>query len=715
MKRWPKHILLLCVGSFLLVRAQAQTPDTTLHYPFTTRGAYPLSTSALNSPLYLDNPDNIKSQVIYDPATGTYIFSETVGSWNYRPPSSMSKEEYEAYALRQNIRTYWRMKAGGESMEGRLSFIPSIQVGGEAFDKLFGSNTINIVPSGSAELIFGFNLATQDNPNISERLRSVPSFTFDEKIIMNVAGSIGDKFAMDISYNTEATFDFENQTKLEYVGDEDEIIQKIEAGNVNLPLPGSLITGSQSLFGLKTEMQFGKLSVTTVLSQQRGESSVITVEGGAQLQEFSVTADDYDANKHFFLSEYFRDNYTDALARLPLITSNVVITRMEVWVTNKTTNFQDSRNIVVVNDLGEAVPRFDPFDPVVGQSGEYPRNEKNNAYELLTTTYGDIRDIKNVTSTLEGAGMVLGVDYEKIENARKLSDREYSYNEKLGYISLNTALNTDEVLAVAYEYTYGGRTFTVGELSESSGISAPQSLILKLLKPTNFTPRSYTWDLMMKNVYALGAFQVEEEEFKLDVLYRDDKTGNAVNYLPEGELNKAILLRMFNLDNLNSQRDYYPDGIFDYISGVTIQPSNGRMFFPVLEPFGSDLERILRDSLGAEADKAIEKYVYQELYDSTQTKARQIAEKNKFMLAGEYTSSTSSEIMLNAMNVPQGSVKVTAGGQELAEGVDYTVDYMLGRVTIINQGILESGTPSVFPWKTSRCSISRRKPWWAPI
>ncbi len=684
------HIFLLAVGLLLAIGSYAQ--DSTLNYPLPKEDGYPFSTSSFDSPLYLQNPSNISSKVIYDPLTKKYIFSETMGTWNYRNPSLMTAEEYESYEIRQQVNNYWRMKSGGEALEGQLSFIPPIQVGGEAFDKIFGSNIINITPSGSAELIFGFNLSKQDNPNISERLRSVPSFTFDEKIIMNVAGSIGDKFALDISYNTEATFDFENQTKLEYTGKEDEIIKKIEAGNVNLPLPGSLINGSMSLFGLKTELQFGKLTVTSVFSQQRGESSVINVQGGAQLSEYAVTVDDYDANKHYFLSEYYRENYNNALARLPVITSDVTITRMEVWITNKTTNFDQSRNIVAVTDLGEPYPEFFVRDPA--QTGNYPRNELNGAYKELTTTYSSIREIKNATSELENAGLTLGVDFEKIENARLLSPREYTFNEKLGYISLNSALNTDEILAVAYEYNYRGQTYQVGELSESSGISAPATLMLKLIKSTNFTPNSYTWDLMMKNVYALGAYQVAEQDFTLDVLYRDDKTGNNINYIPEEGLESTILIRQLNLDNINSQRDPYPDGVFDFMDGITITPSNGRVFFPLLEPFGKDLEKILRDSLtGDAAELAVRKYVYQALYDSTKTKAQQIAEKNKFLIAGQYSSSSSSEIMLNAMNVPQGSVKVTAGGRELIEGQDYTVDYMLGKVTIINQGIMESGTP----------------------
>lgn len=665
-------------------------PDTTLPFPIEVEGNYPFSNSN-SSPLYLNTPSNVKKEIVFDPVTNTYELKEKVGTWNYRTPKVMSISEYQQYQYNKSVQDYWGLKAGGGTVD-KPSFIPSINIGGEAFDKVFGSNTINIVPSGSAELIFGFNYSKIDNPNITERLQRTPSFQFDEKIIMNVSGSIGDKFQMDFKYNTEATFDFDQKTKLEYAGEEDEIIKKIEAGNVSLPLQGSLINGSMSLFGLKTEMQFGKLTVTSVFSQQNGESQVIEASGGAQTKEFEVTVDEYDVNKHFFLSEYFRDTYNDAMKRLPVITSDVTITKIEVWVTNKTTNFEESRNIIALGDLGESESTSGKF--TVNGVGKYPRNGLNTAYEELRTTYNGIREIKNATGELESAGLVLGKDYEKIENARLLSPREYDLNEKLGYISLNSAMNTDEILAVAYEYTYRGQTYQVGELSTSSGISAPSTLILKLIRPSNFTPRSYTWNLMMKNVYSIGAYQVQQDEFTMDVMYRDDKTGNKINYIPEGELNKATLLSLMNLDNMNSQRDPYPDGVFDFMSGITIYPGNGRIIFPLLEPFGADLEKILRDSLPDEIeDNIIEKYVFRELYDSTQTKAQQIAEKNKFILVGTYSSSSSSEIMLDAMNVPEGSVKVTAGGRELVEGQDYTVDYTLGRVTIINQGILESGTP----------------------
>lgn len=628
----------------------------------------------------------------YDIGTNTYLMRRMVGDIQIGRPSMMTFEEYHSYSLDRAMQDYWQQRSRGIAADARTEFIPGLSLGVDAIDMIFGSDVVNIQPQGSAELIFGINTVKNERPDIQEELRRVTTFDFREKIQMNVTGSIGDRINLGINYNTEAMFEFENQTKLEYTGGEDEIIQRIEAGNVTLPLPGSLITGSQSLFGLKSELKFGNLTVTSVFSQQKGESRSIEVRGGAQTQEFEVYADDYDANRHFFLSQYFRDTYEGSLRNLPVISSGINITRVEVWITNKTNRFEDARNIVAFMDLAETQQNiFSPqnFSRDPSQQGDHPRNALNNLYEMMTTTYSGIRNINQVTSVLQPlapSGFAIGQDYEEIENARMLSQREYTINRRLGYISLNTALNADEVLAVAFEYTMGGQTYRVGEFS-NEGISAPDALIVKMVKGTNLTPRLPTWDLMMKNVYSIGAWQVDRRNFELNVLYRDDQTGNAINYIPEGRIQEQTLLRVLNLDQLNSQLDPHPDGMFDFIEGVTIYPENGRIVFPVLEPFGSHLRAKIGD------DAIADRYVFQELYDSTLTRARQVAEKNKFMLAGTYQSSAGSEIPLNAMNVPRGSVTVTAGGVQLTENVDYTVDYTLGRVQIINQGLLESGTP----------------------
>jgi cell surface protein SprA len=649
--------------------------------------------STPKSPLFLDNPSNITSTVVYDPGKNEYIIYQKVGDFNYRIPVHMSPEEFWEYEFDRAMRDYWQSRIAGEEVGFRSTLIPQIEIGGAAFDKIFGSNVINIIPQGSAELIFGINISRTQNPTLSEKLRTIPTFDFKEKIQMNVTGTIGDKMQLGVNYNTDAMFEFENRTKLQYAGKEDEILKVVEAGDVTLPLTGTLITGSYSLFGLKTEMQFGKLTITTVLSQQKGESSVIDVKGGAQLSDFEIYADEYEANRHFFLSQYFRDIYDDALKNLPVVSSGINIERIEVWITNKISRFKEgsNRNIVAFLDLAEngnhIFNNIPAFQTTTG-AGLLPDNNTNQLYEQLTTAYGLVRDVDQVTNAFDPLypDFQIGRDFEKIENARRLNEREFYFNRQLGYISLNTALNTDEVLAVAFEYTLDGKVYKVGEFS-TDGINAPQTLILKLLKGTTLSPKLPTWDLMMKNIYSLGSGKLERNDFALNILYQDDKTGNSINYLPEGKLADQILLQVMGLDNLNSQLDRESDGYFDFVDDITVRVDRGKIIFPVIEPFGSHLRKKISDN------RIADKYVFQELYDSTQTVARQMAEKNKFLMTGQYSSESGSEIWLNATSIPQGAVKVTAGGVPLTENIDYTVDYNMGSVRIINPALIESQTP----------------------
>lgn len=645
---------------------------------------YSFESEGQQSPLFLNQPTNVTYSVEYDANTNQYVVQEMVGNRKVGAPKLMSPEEFADYRMEKSMREFWRQKQMGEAVGLSEGILPKIQFGGESFDRIFGSNVIEIIPQGNAELIFGVTHTRTDNAALSVDQQKNTAFDFKSQLQVNVTGKIGEKVGLEIKYDTKQTFDFETNVKLEYTGFEDEIIQKIEAGNVSLPLPGTLITGSQGLFGIKTQLKFGKLNVTTVLSRQNSETQTVEIKGGAQVREFEVSADQYDANRHFFLSQYFRDNYDRNLSNLPLITSGVTITQVEVWVTNKQANLSDSRNILAFMDLGESGNHIYNTAQVTSLGTGPSNNEINTLYNSMLTTYSGIRDVSQVSNVLAGS-FSGGYDYEKIESARKLSTNEFTYNAQLGYISLTSALNSDEVLAVAYEYTYNGTVYKVGELS-TDGITSPQTLVVKLLKGTNQTPSLPTWDLMMKNVYSLNAYQINSDEFILDVLYQDAATGSLINYIPEGKIAKQSLIRVLNLDNMNSQLDAGADGVFDFVEGVTIKASSGKIIFPVLEPFGSYLaSKIGNASIASN-------YVFQELYDSTLTKARQIADKNKFTISGTYKSEGGSEIFLNASNIPKGSVIVTAGGVALTEDVQYIVDYNLGTVRIIDEGLLESGT-----------------------
>lgn len=667
--------------------------DTTLPFPFNDNNGDPYSNQQ-NGGLYMNDPSNIQTNVIYDPVTNQYTITNTVGNLEYRPSNYMNFEEYQEYDMDQALRNYWRDKSHANRLQkGDGNIIPKIRIGGKAFNKIFGSNTIDIRPSGSAELIFGVISTKTNNPALDVKQRRSTNFDFQEKIQMNVTAKIGDKIEFGVNYNTESSFEFENKMNLKYEGEEDDIIQLIEAGDVNMPLNSTLITGSQSLFGIKTKLKFGRTMITALYSQQQSQTENITVAGGAQTSEFKLKADQYEENKHFFIAQYFRDNYENALKKLPIITSPINITNIEVWITNMGAATTNNRNIVAFQDIGE-VGKIS--NPLIVPTGYYPDNEANSLFTYLDIT--QLRAFNNINNYLSGKQLVSGTDYAKVELARMLQPSEFSFNSKLGFISLNTSLNSDQVLAVAFQYTLVGDTtvYQVGELT-NTGVSAPEPLIVKLLKSSSLNTKVPMWNLMMKNVYSIGGYQINPEDFRLNVLYSGDEQGIPMGYLTEGAVNGIPLIRVLGCDRLDLNQNPVPDGVFDFVdmaatNGGTIQSSNGRVFFPVLEPFGADLRKAITGGNPA-LNPIADKYCYDSLYTLTKTGAQQYPDKNKFSIAGFYKSAAGSEISLGAMNVPQGSVKVTAGGIPLTENVDYTVDYMMGRVKIINEGILNSGVP----------------------
>jgi cell surface protein SprA len=647
--------------------------------------------------LDLQNPPNIERNVDYDPVTRQYVITETIGGKFYKNPVYMNFDEYQKYEAQRNRFDYWKQRSAESQITSGNGMIPKVYVNNQVFDRIFGGGKVDIRPQGTAELIFAGRFNRNDNPILNERQRKTQQFDFDQKIQLNLIGNIGDKLKTTVNYNTEATFDFENQMRMEYTGYEDEIIKKIELGNVSLPLNSSLISGSQSLFGIKTQLQFGNLTVTSVMSNQKSEKKQIKITNGAQRTEFKFLADNYEANKHFFLSHYFREEYDKVLNEPPIIKTNVLISRVEVWVTNRSrVGDEDTRDVLAFIDLGENSRVYSNNPNLVPSTSPYPNSvpgtgapASNNLLDIIPASARNVGD-NAISGYFADKG---GPDnYAKIR-ARKLTEREYTFHPQLGYISLNAALNADEVLAVSYRYTVNGVEYTVGEFSnERSETNPPTMLFTKLLKNVSLKTSLPLWDLMMKNIYSLNAFQINSEDFKLDALYLDEKTANNINYLPVGPDNvKNIpLIRVLGLDKLDVKQTLTPDGIFDFIPGITVNTANGRIIFPKIEPFGSYLLSVL----AAGGDSTLAKSIaFTELYDSTRFKAQQLPSKNKFTISGSFQSTSNSEFSLNAINIPQGSVVVKSGTQVLTEGVDYTVDYNVGRVKIINSGILNSGSP----------------------
>jgi cell surface protein SprA len=756
------------IGAFLLVLlcgfvSQAQVipvaQDTTI-------------TGFSTGKIQIKDPQSILKSYTYDPVTGMYIYSKTIGDFPTNYPTILTPNEYEDLLRKESMRTYFKRKLDaidgkkGISEEDKKDLLPRYYIKSGLFETIFGSNTIDVKPTGSIEMDFGVRYTKQDNPSFSPRNRSSTTFDFNQRISMSLMGKVGTRLNVNVNYDTQSTFAFQNLIKLEYTPSEDDIIQKIEVGNVSLPLNSSLIKGAQNLFGVKTKLQFGKTSITGVFSEQKSQTKSIVAEGGGTIQDFDMFALDYDSDRHFFLSQYFRGKYDAALKNYPFIDSRVQISRLEIWVTNRqnrvTTTNNNLRNIIALQDLGEAqlsglqdseVVVLNPSTGMFNNPIDSPSDNANNDYDPAQIVGGtgllnnNIREIATSGSGFN-ASVNEGGDYSKLENARKLNANEYTFNPQLGYISLQQRLANDEVLAVAYQYTIGDQVYQVGEFG-NDGVDAnvvtgdtpsnqaviSQSLILKMLKSNLTNVKHPIWNLMMKNIYQIpGAYQLKQENFRFNILYTDP---SPINYITEvtgsdfPDKNNPILvppkpytitttplLKVFNLDKLNFNNDPQTggDGFFDFMQGLTVDTQNGRIIFTTKEPFGELLFSKLSNGAGEDYKDSNtynpnqKKYVFRSMYSNTQAGALQDADKNKFLLRGKYKSSGGDGIPIGAFNVPRGSVVVTAGGRVLVEGIDYSVNYQLGRVQILDPSLQASNTPinvslennSVFGQQTRR-------------
>jgi cell surface protein SprA len=671
----------------------------TLRFPLIDRRGDPFSNPNRN-PFDLKDPINLKDSIEYDPRTQQYYIVEKIGNQYYRKPTYLTFDELMRMQAQASDDDYFRKRADAVDALNKKLLRPKLSVTESLFNRIFGNAKPDIRPQGNVDITAGYQGQNIQNPTLPESARKTGGFDFNESANINVIGNIGNKLKLPISYNTQANFDFENQLKLDYTGGPDEIIKKIEAGNVNFTTKSTLIAGAQSLFGIKSQLQFGNLTVTAVLANQRSQKQTVSSQGGAAVTSFTFKADNYEENRHFLLAQYFRNNYNKAMSNLPVVNSQVQILRMEVWVTNRGGVDTGSRNIVGLMDLGEAAP----FNPNVHPQAAvpYPYNDANTEFRSIVNDPNS-RNPSQAANKLNSLGLVQVQDFEMVY-ARKLNSSDYYYNPQVGFISINQTLQSNDVLAVAYQYSYNGHIYQVGEFSTdvppdtATGVVASGSqkvLYLKLLKATSQRTTLPLWNLMMKNVYSLqtagGSYlsNIQSTGFQLNVMY-DEPSKGTKRYLPEGPKADIPLLTLLNLDRLNARNDPQPDGIFDYIEGFTVLSAQGKIIFPVLEPFGNDLQAL---AFPGASQALIDKYVFHQLYDTIKAVAQTFANVDRYILSGSAKGQSTSSLSLGAFNVPQGSVLVTAGGQTLKENVDYIVDYNLGTVQIINQAITNSGVP----------------------
>ncbi len=667
-------------------------PDSLLNARWKIQRTLPLTFADLRANATdLARPENLKQTVEYNDTLGYYIFGNRMAGSYLQAPLTMTRDEYMKWSEKRMLEKMFREKNNADiEAKGKDKFdFTDMHFSLGPAEKIFGPGGVRVTTQGTAELKFGATMKNIQNPSLPIKRRKTTNIDFDEKINFNMTGKVGDKVNMGLNYNTDATFDYDAQNmKLKYEGKEDEIIKLVEGGNVSFPSNSSLIRGSSSLFGIRSDWQFGKLKLQTVISQKKSSSTSVSSKGGTQLTSYEMDVANYDENRHFFLSHYFHDRYDAAMKTLPNVTTGVTINRIEIWVTNTTGTTSNTRNIIALTDLAE--PQIISNTALWSASGyQVPCNAANSEYAAMTGIYSEARDIDQTSTVFDGvSNFAGGTDYEKLEKARLLSSSEYTLNSALGYVTINSTLRTDQVLAVAYEYTYGGVTYQVGEFSgDVSDVN--KALFVKSLKNTSNNPQQGNWRLMMKNVYSIVRGTLQKEKFKLDVKFQSDTSGVYLSYIPEPQVKSQTLIKLLGADRLDNNNKAHSNGYFDFVQGYTVK--DGYVFFPCAEPFGQAIYNKLTEN-GISADIAA-KYAFTELYDSTKTVAKQIAEKNKFILQGQYKGSRDNVISLGTSGyIPQGSVVVTAGGVTLTEGSDYSVDYSSGEITILNQSIIDAGT-----------------------
>ena len=710
--------LLLLMGSELLAQSKAlqvpfkdtavnkKTKDSvrvyygkdTLHYAIKDRRGDFLSQPS-NNPFDLSDTSVVKRRVDYDPATKTYSIADLIAGKAQRVPSTLTFDEFWKLKTAKDEQAYFMQRANSLGTLNRKMSRPKTKVYDSYFDRLFGKTgsdlKIDIKPVGEINIRAGYQGQKVDNPTLPERARKNGGLDFDANTNFSMNASIGDKLKFPINLNSLSNLGFDNQIKLNYKGKKDEIVKYIEAGNINYISRSILIPSTQNLFGVKTQLQFGKLFVTAAMANQRSQRQSMNLQGGATTQRFQKRLDDYEENRHFLLAQHFRKNYNKAMSTLPIINSQIQIKRIEVWVTNRNGQTTNARDVLGLVDLGERFPGKKQWEEV-SRRDTFPDNGANQLYAKIINN-PLARNPAGVSTVLTAAGLRSAEDYERTF-ARKLTENEYFFNPQIGFLSLNIPLQPDEVLGVAYQYTYNGKLYQVGEFSEGIALDpnkgVQQILYLKLLKATTQRTDLPIWNLMMKNVYSLDLFgSIQQQDFQLNLMY--ESPGNGLKrYLPnsDGPVRGLSLIKILGLDRLNNRNDPQPDGQFDYVEGYTVLSKMGRIVIPYLEPFGEDLEKLAFSS--AEMNAVKEKYLYKELYTKIKAEAQTYNNLNRFVMEGQVKGSAGgAEISLNAFNVPPGSVSVRAGGQILKEGIDYLVDYGSGTVRVINSGILGSNIP----------------------
>ena len=660
--------------------------------------------------------------ITVDSALSSYVIDgETHFSGPVRVEADVYRRERYSANLRDNWRTLIEQRRKQQQNRGGVG-VNMVVPGGRqsAFSTVFGKPQVDLRVNGQADINAGFKYRKSDQQvNITGDASQLnPSFKQDLRL--GITGTIGDKLKINVDWDTKSQFNYQNQVKLNYTGYEDEILQNVEAGNVSMQTPSQLISGGQSLFGIKSEFRLGNLHLTTIASQQEGQSNTLNIEGGAQETEFDLKPTAYDENRHYFLGYYFRNNWNRAHEDPTTIrTFNGFdeITEVEVWkITQNIGSQTNTRQAVAVVDLGEEAT-------LLGKANDYnstllprPDLDQYGSEDLDSLREGN-RRASTYLSNPDKMERILDTqqDMHAGEFKRLTRGTDYRLDSRLGFISLQQRLRPSEALAVAFRYRMNdGTVRTVGDFTQggtSGGINADR-IVLKLLRPTDPVAPGEdggvnppTWFLEMRNVYELSGREFTSDNFELDVEYQSSGQGARTTLPDVGGQN--TLLQVLGLDRVDQNGAPNPDDQFDFLR-QTINSDEGLIYFPYLQPFG---ERILSAAAENGSRAAGTPFAFENLYLKKKTNVKEEdTQKNVYHIRGSYTGGAKQFYDLKAFTgIVENSVEVTSGGQTLQEGVDYRVDYQGGTVNITNETYLAAGRDIEISYEQNSLSNIQKK------
>lgn len=607
------------------------------------------------SPIILGNSDNIKYEVSFD-SLNNVIIRQTFNGEDIKAPLVMTIDAYLKLLSQQKQKSIFTdivdAKFQGNTQDDLSKLFEKITNITIPLpfksETIFGPPTISLSINGIIDITASYQKITSSQTNTLTSDNTQNNINFKQDVQVTARGKVGDKLSIDADWNTTRTFDFENQLKLRYEGYADEVIQRIEAGNVYLDTKNSLIQSSSALFGIRGEFKLGPLTLTTVVSQKKSKQETKDFSGGSTQQETNFSASDYSDN-HYFLDTNYRKNFVDFMDDGTLqsdsnIARQISSTNFEVWVQTPNTT-SDRKYASVIMDL----------PPLTGPNYD-------------STYYANVQspDKKRYFGLF-----------------RKLLPTEYSVNYQAGFVSLKVNVSDDDVVGVSYSTVGFGTALPSQTYGTSSNAFPQETLVLKMIKARSIDPQTDTeaWALKLKNIYRLNTSRISEEGFQLNVNYIDPSSLTPSPTLPNS--NGRQLLEVVGLDKfIGKGPTLGQDNLFDFLNGRTIYTETGDIIFPTLQPFYDPI-------LAATNDTSL---VFKELYTRKKADAQTSPSNSKYKITGiaKGGGGVSSPTINLGFNVVEGSVTVKVGETPLVVNQDYVVDYTTGTVTIKNAAALAS-------------------------